>query len=323
MAVGLENVVIAAGECSLTLMPSLGGKIASLRIGSHELLQAPLHPYAPRSQSMPFSASDASGWDECLPSVAECVVETPEGPAHIPDHGDLWRVSWEVLEASSDSATLRARCFSLPLEITRTLLLSETRTGWKLQLLYSLLNLGQHSVPWCWAAHPLFSVDPGDRIHLPASIDSVQVEGSVAATLGPSGNTLPWPVVTRTTGQTSDLSSAQSPSSGIGDKVFAGPFPQHSGAWAALERPQAGLRLTVHFEPAITPYLGLWLCYGGWPESQQARQFCVALEPTTAPVDSLARSGPWSRSLAPGATCTWPMTLDIDRIPLRNEANPV
>src|SRR5579859_7598606 len=135
-----ENVVILAGGCAVTLMPAFGGKIASIIFAGTELLQAPLHPYAPRTHQMPFDAGDASGWDECLPSVGACTVDTPSGPASIPDHGDLWRLPWELLASSADSATMRVRCFSLPLELTRTVLLTEIPGGVKLQLLYSLSN---------------------------------------------------------------------------------------------------------------------------------------------------------------------------------------
>jgi hypothetical protein len=94
-AVEKENVVISAGECSVTILPHLGGKIASILIGDRELLQSPLAPYAARTRSMSFDAGDASGWDECLPSVAACTVKTEAGKATIPDHGDLWRVEWK------------------------------------------------------------------------------------------------------------------------------------------------------------------------------------------------------------------------------------
>src|SRR3954447_23548000 len=90
-----ENVLIRAGECLVTVLPRFGGKIASIRVGSHELLQAPLAPIRTRSRTMNFDEADASGWDECLPSVAACSVKTAAGVAQIPDHGDLWRVAWE------------------------------------------------------------------------------------------------------------------------------------------------------------------------------------------------------------------------------------
>ena len=89
-----ENILMQAGNCSVTIFPELGGKIASIRVNSRELLQAPLAPYAPRTQTMAFDEGDASGWDECLPSVAGCTVDTAAGTVAVPDHGDLWRVAW-------------------------------------------------------------------------------------------------------------------------------------------------------------------------------------------------------------------------------------
>lgn len=317
-----ENVVIRAGGCSVTLMSALGGKIASLRVGADELLQTPLKPLAPRTRTMAFSDSDASGWDECLPSVAGCTIETEAGMASIPDHGDLWRIPWKVLASTEDSATLRASCFSLPLQLTRSMILTESATGWRLQLLYSLTNLGAYRVPWAWSAHPLFAVDAGDRIVLPPQIQTLSLEGSAGNRLGVPGDTVAWPLAqSRAESRNGshnaanmDLSRVPSGNPEIGDKLFAGADAPLSEGWCSLERLRLGLRLTVRFDPAFTPYLGLWLCYGGWPEEPGAKQFCVAPEATTAPVDSLASEGPWSRSLDPGETVNWPMDLLIDRI---------
>jgi len=306
-----ENVVIQAGDCTVTLLPEYGGKIASIRVGAHELLQTPLNPFGPRTQTTPFNLGDASGWDECLPSVAECTVATQDGPALIPDHGDLWRIPWQVLDLRHDSATLRVQCFSLPLELTRSAILSETAAGWKLQLLYSLINTATHPVPWAWTAHPLFASEAGDRIVLPEEVDSLRLEGSGGNRLGVNGDTVAWPVATLADGSAADLSVAYAPDSGYGDKLFTGAMRQD---WCALERSSIGLRIKVLFDPAITPYIGLWLCYGGWPEGDGLKQVCVALEPSTTPVDSLAETGSWSRIIHPGETINWPMEVQIDRI---------
>jgi galactose mutarotase-like enzyme len=308
-----ENVVIRKGDCVVTLMPAFGGKIASLRVASAELLQAPLKPLAPRTQTMPFSESDASGWDECLPSVAGCTVETEAGPATVPDHGDLWRLPWQVLTASEDSATLRVQGFSLPLQLTRSILLAESATGWRLELLYSLTNMGAYRVPWSWSAHPLFAVDPGDRVVLPNEIQILRLEGSRCNRLGATGDSVSWPLASSKDQNKVDLSHIPCSDSRIGDKLFAGPFGPTQPTWCALERVRLNLRLTMRFEPSLTPYLGLWLCYGGWPEEPGAKQFCVAVEPATAPVDSLEKAGPWSRWLESGETCNWPIELLIDR----------
>jgi hypothetical protein len=74
------------------------------------------------------------------------------------------------------------------------------------------------------------------------------------------------------------------------------------------------VRIKVGFDAAATPYLGLWICYGGWPERPGPKQMCVAMEPATALVDSLAETGPWSRVLGAGGSFSWAMTVAIESI---------
>jgi galactose mutarotase-like enzyme len=309
-----ENVVLRAGDLSLTLLPHLGGKIASIKIGDNELLQAPLLHYASRTQTMAFDESDASGWDECLPSVAPCSVLLADGSTvQIPDHGDLWRVQWHSMVNRADSVTYRGDCFSLPLRLERTVRLSESARGFELGLDYSVTNLAMEPTPWSWAAHPLFAVDPGDRIVLPDSIKSLRLEGSGGNRLGNGGDSVSWPTAKLTAGGETDLSLAQSIDSGVGDKLFAGPLNK-SENWCALERLNAGVRIKIGIDPADTPYFGLWICYGGWPDQPGKKQMCAALEPATAPVDSLAETGPWSRVLPPGDCFSWSMTVEFESI---------
>ena len=314
-----ENVIIQHGECAVTLLPQFGGKIASICLGGRELLQAPLAPYAPRTATMSFDEGDASGWDECLPSVAECTVDLGNGLAWIPDHGDLWRVEWTEGEdqnsagEDADKVTLRGECFSLPLTLERALAFTETEKGWKLQLDYKLTNTGSEAVPWSWAAHPLFVAKAGDRIVLPESIDHLRVKGSGGGRLGATDATVSWPIATLANGGQTDLSVMPAADAGFGDKLFAGPLSAAEN-WCALERPSAGVRIRVGFDPAATPYLGLWICSGGWPDKPGPKQVCAALEPATAPVDSLANSGAWSRTLEAGESYFWQMTVDIESI---------
>jgi galactose mutarotase-like enzyme len=315
-----ENVLIRAGECAITLYPHLGGKIASIRAKNRELLQAPLAPLAQRTRTMPFDAGDASGWDECLPSVGACTVQTESRAAEIPDHGDLWRVEWtnrdqgwRGREEADAPVTLTGQCFSLPLSLERTISLSELPGRWHIRLDYKLTNTGSQPVPWSWAAHPLFAAEPGDRILLPDSIRSLRLEGSGGRRLGTGGDIIAWPIATLADGSEADLSIAEPPEASIGDKLFAGPL-NASESWCALERPSAGIRIRVRFDSSATPYLGLWICYGGWPDRPGPKQICVALEPSTAPVDSLAQTGTWSRILNSGESYSWPMFIDLEPI---------
>jgi galactose mutarotase-like enzyme len=321
------NVLIQSGQCAVRLLPEFGGKIASIQVKGHELLQAPLAPLRARSRTMPFDAGDASGWDECLPSVAACSVQTDAGLAEVPDHGDLWRVRWECDEfdasdqkvAKRDGAKskpalpvrLQAQCFSLPLKLERTFELRQSRKGWELELHYTLSNVGRFAVPWSWAAHPLFAVEAADRIELPDSMRTLRVEGSAGKRLGSAGDQVAWPCPKLAPGRPVNLSVVEPERSRIAEKLFAGPLRQ-SESWCALHRPRAGLKIRFRFDSKATPYLGVWLCYGGWPERSEARQMCVALEPSTAPVDSLAETGSWTRILAPGASEKWPLWVDLE-----------
>lgn len=306
-----DSILMNIGDCAVTILPQFGGKISSILVKGHELLQIPLAPYGPRTRTMSFDQGDASGWDECLPSVAGCTVQTANGPVEVPDHGDLWRVEWSVLACANGSLTMRGNCFSLPLSLLRTVTLTQTDKGYRLHADYKVTNTGDKQTPWAWLAHPGYTSQAGDCVILPASIKTLRLEGSGGGRLGKGGDTVQWPIAKLVTGGETNLGIATPPESNTGDKLFAGPLTAAEN-WCALERPSAGVRLRISFNPTATPYLGIWICNGGWPDRAGTKQHCVALEPTTAPVDSLGITGPWSRTLAPGESFTWPMTVDLE-----------
>jgi len=306
-----ENVLIQAGECALTILPHFGGKVASIRLKGKELLQTPLAPYGPRTRTMPFYEGDASGWDECLPAVTGCTVNTVNGPVAVPDHGDVWRVEWKVLACDNSSVTMSAECFSLPLKLVRTIALTQTEKGYRIAAEYKVINTGTAETPWSWSAHPGYAAEEGDILQLPDSIKALRIEWTRNDRLDKSSGTAAWPLAKLTAGGATDLRISPPTHSGVGDKLFAGPLAA-SENWVALERPKAGVRLRVSFDSAATPYLGLWICQDGYPEGGGPQQHCVAMEPTTAPVDSLGIEGPWSRTLAPGESFQWPMILDLE-----------
>jgi galactose mutarotase-like enzyme len=307
MDVAGPELIMQTDTLRATVLPALGGKIASLRWlpGGLELLQAPLAPYAARTLTMAFDEGDASGFDECLPSVAACTVTTPDGAARVPDHGDFWRLEWEAAQ-QGNTIRMAAHGTSLPLRFERALRLEADTLG----IDYRVTNMGQSPVPYAWSAHPLFAVDRGDRIALPPGVTRVQVEGSAGQRLGARYSSHAWPRTVNDRMTVIDLGMAGGIEDGVGDKLFA---PAPSEGWAAVERVQHGLRIEVQFDPIRSPWLGLWLCYGGWPQGRTNRQQCVAIEPCTAPVDSLeeAVAAGQARSLMPGQSDEWPMRIRV------------
>jgi galactose mutarotase-like enzyme len=312
-SVAEARVWLEAGEFAVGILPAAGGKIASIQAGGRELLQLPLGAGYARSKTTAFGAGDASGWDECLPSVAACELATTEGAVSIPDHGDLWRVFWTVRAATANTCTVTGRCFSLPLELERKASLTPVENGARLSLDYNLRNFGERSAPWLWAAHPLFAVEPGDRILLPKTIRTMRVQWSRNGRLGLPGSEVNWPLAELADGARTNLDVVRPAEEEIGDKLFAGRLAEGEN-WCAVERNALGLRIQVSFDAAATPFLGLWLCYGGWPPREGRKQMCVGLEPTSAPVDSLARAASWSRQLIPGEVSSWRIAVEFLQI---------
>lgn len=305
----IERLTLKTNTLAVEVLPALGGKISSLCSIGVELLQTPLLPYAARTLSMSFDESDASGIDECLPSVSACEIAGRSGTIAIPDHGEFWRLPCEVERRGLCEMRLTTTGSVLPLRLERTLTLYDDT----LRIEYKLGNVGDADVSYIWSAHPSFAVDPGDEIVLPRSVQQVCVEGSAHERLGVKGEVHRWPETELHSGEKVDLNRAGDVSDDIGDKLYAA-APKEG--WAAIERIRAGLRVHVGFDPELSPYLGLWLCYGGWPEGQDRRQQCVALEPCTAPGDSLATAleKGWAKTLAPGESFTWWMTITVSEI---------
>lgn len=301
--------LILANEClRVEIIPAMGGKIASIQVlpEKQELLQQPLRPYGPRTRSMPFDQGEASGYDECVPSVSGCEIHGPAGSVSIPDHGDFWRLPFTVIVADERRATLEATGFSLPLRFQKSIHLAEGL----LRLSYELENVGTEPIRYLWSAHPGFAVQAGDHVVLPDSLREVAVEWSAGGRLGPQGTRLGWPRADTATNGLTDLSLVGTGGQPVGDKLFA---MAPTEGWCALHRQKIGRRIEMRFDPQQAPYLGIWLSYEGWPGDQAAKQFCVALEPCTAPTDSLAVAieKDWATPLAPRATDRWQVELQV------------
>jgi galactose mutarotase-like enzyme len=295
------------------ILPQLGGKIASLALlpwagrRGGPLLQGPLKPYVLRTPDLAFDESDGSGWDECLPSIGPCEVSYGGTTAQVPDHGDLWRLPWTVEEQTEETLRMSVTATSLPLYFERSIELE----GHTMIVEYLVRNTSEVEVPYAWSVHPLFAVDPGDRIILPHSVEEITAEASANGRLQVGGTHF-WPfTASAKDGSAIDLTTVGQPTDGVGDKVATLAPPE---GWCSLERRTLGARVTLRFDAKANPWLGLWLCYGGWPEAAAARKgFAVALEPCTSPVDSLAESikRGEAKTLAAGTEERWQLVVEV------------
>lgn len=284
----LRALVLDNGVLRLTILPELGGKIVSLirlESGYEYLMQPPEpeHSYAARCYAGNFEDYETSGFDECVPTVAECVY--PEEPFlgnRLPDHGDVWCLP-SAAEIVAQQACLTTDLRSLPLRFTKKVRMQESTV----RLDYEATNLSQAAVKLLWSAHPLLRVEPGAEIILPKEVREVEVAWSKGDRLGKFGDRCTWPEATGCSGEKIKLNRTASPNAGTAEKLFS---PRLSEGFCGMFLPQEDEGIAFRFDPRLVPYVGIWICHGGWPISRAAKHFTVALEPCTGRPDSLEQA---------------------------------
>jgi hypothetical protein len=152
-------LTVDTGSISIEVDPEHGGRIVSLLAHDREWL-APAAPSVSAPSGRVFDDGDyaGAGWDEVVPTVHACVL--PDGTT-LQDHGDAWRLPWDVLEF--DPLRMEVELKSLPVTVTRTI----SAADGTLLLHYSATTSSASPVPLLWSAHPLFAAPAGTRIVVP------------------------------------------------------------------------------------------------------------------------------------------------------------
>jgi galactose mutarotase-like enzyme len=247
---------VVEGDGLTAVIRGRGGKVVSLRgAGGHEWLLPPIAG-RPVVRGAAFVDADLGGWDECAPSIVACTAPAGE---QIPDHGDLWDIDW-VRDGDSDTgaAALLAYGSSLSYDMRRTV--RPVASG--LRFDYRVTTRRRVRTPFLWAAHPQFLAPAGSHL----LIDCATVVDALD-----HGVRQAW---------TPGLATIDSVEPGGCRKVYAEPDWRVESV--TLVVPDAG-ELTLRWDPAVTPYAGLWFDQGAY-----ARRPVIAIEPSTGFYDSLA-----------------------------------
>lgn len=133
---------MAAGRWALEARPERGGRITSLRLDGEELLDQGIGIDQPSATG--FVEGGAFGWDEMVPNL--------EPTETLPDHGEAWRLPWEVLGPGA----MRCRGRLVRWELERRISLGEA-----VDVAYVYRNVGGEPHLGYWCAHPLFAYQPG------------------------------------------------------------------------------------------------------------------------------------------------------------------
>lgn len=297
-----DTLSLENGQLSVQLRLGQGAKLSSLldrRTGREWLLpsQLPGGAYLRSAYGDDFSLHDTSGFDECFPTVSACPVEG--SGLQWPDHGELWSRPWEV-ERQGESLLARIGGQAWPYTFSRRVSLE----GDTLRLDYTLDNHADRPFLNLWSAHPLLKVSPGMRLRLPGQPCEALLNGT-----GNRSQWRPWPELVPGV----DFSTVQPRDCGRAAKVF---FPEVSEGACAVLDPRSGETLSFSWDRAELPHLGLWLCYGGWPEDGRPGHLTVALEPCTGLPDrlDLASAQGTCASLPPKGRASWSLRLRSHRL---------
>ena len=139
---------------TLEVRPGRGGRITSLRLDGEELLDQGIGVDRPGAPG--FVESGAWGWDEMVPTI--------EPTGDLPDHGEAWRLPWEVLKHDATSALMRCRGRLKAWELERHL---DVGDDYGVTATYVFRNLGSVPLAAYWAGHPLFKYEVGMGIVMP------------------------------------------------------------------------------------------------------------------------------------------------------------
>ncbi len=282
----------------LVVLPELGAKVISLRsmLTGREWMWHPggeLRLFRNRTGDR-FEESTLAGADECLPTIAPCAL----AGRNVPDHGEAWSASWEIDSDQFERGVLctRLKLPASPFYVERRISLH----GNEACLEYRLQNLGGKDEAYLWGFHPLFSIDPCDRIELPDSIRTVIVGPATGALEAKTGCVLPWPEPIPGT-----RLDRLEPGATDYAKVFAD-FAACDHGWAAIRRGPE--RLAFSFAPHEIRYLGIWSNRGQWNGHVH-----MALEPTTAATDAVSDvAGCEMNRLPPHGERRWSFRIRID-----------
>ena len=301
-----DHLLLQNGNLSVTVRPREGGRVSSLRSLQTNLEFLTQSQWKVRSKPPRMDASfrdgPCAGIEECLPTVGMSGKETQGGPA--PDHGDFWQLLWEVDRASAFEARLHADGFSRTLRFTKQLALEDSA----LRILYNVQNTGDEPQSFLYACHPLLSIEDGDRVVLPDEIRSLRLDYSCAGRLGERGDTVAWPHA----GPNLELDVVRPSDVGTAEMFYTA-SPREGQC--ALYRSALRQALLLSFDTAKLPFLGIWLCYGGWPGGNGAQQYAVAFEPTNSPCNTLIEAQRQGSAilLQPEATFEWEICFEVTR----------
>ncbi|WP_415229650.1 hypothetical protein [Psychromonas sp.] len=276
---GIQSLILENHLLRLEWLPGYGGKLCSLQYkhsnGNIELL----FQYQGDTLAIPkhgdtFSDYDSSGFDECFPTILPCeVMLDKQQSITMPDHGDVWAMPWQVIEADalngiklSVSNTLLGYTLTKVIKLTDNLIDSH----------YSVSLTGNiQRLPFIWTPHALFNIRPDLQLIMPKQMDTIINVMEGCARLGKANTIHPYPLLAE---NGSDMGRIPMGNNGTCEKYY---FVETLRAGDQFGFQDEILSVLMQVTSDKIPYLGIWKNQGACKDSCN-----FAIEPCSGIYDS-------------------------------------
>ncbi len=305
------------GGSRVTIIPALGGKIASLEMGGRQWLWRSdvLPDQEPVDGASYAETGDTGGYDECFPTAAACHVLSGVrryGGLALPDHGELWtRPPMLDVETRGDGqcAICAWEGRRMPYRFTREVRV--TASG-EVRMRYAVENSGGDPLPFIWSAHPVFPLTALTKLDLPMGA-SVRVAAHRGEALHDMAPEFRWPHA-RLEKKIADFTHPDAVAKRYACRLFLD-LPRSPTIVAMQEGAD---RLEVHVDGREVPNFAVWLNKKEWTPFKRGKPYLnFTFGPSLGAPDSLAEAlGSWhgAQWLAPHARREWSVLWRARRI---------
>ncbi|WP_445664944.1 DUF5107 domain-containing protein [Fodinibius sp. AD559] len=296
-------------ELRIAIIPDLGGKMIKLeskKTGTQFLKEPSIdyHLFSQPDYGEEFLPPYAAGFDECFPNVSPSKYEFNGEVLELPDHGELWTKPWKCQE-HKNAISLWTHGEQLNYRFAKHIELD----GRTIQITYELESFEEVPFEYIWSAHPLLDIAKDDQLLLPDEVSEVVLNWASAPNIGDLGDRLTWPKILGNISNI-DFNYVQNKSLEFAVKLFS---DRLTNGKAGLYKQQTDETLLFSFNTDQVPFLGLWLCYGGWPADAKQTEYTLALEPCNARPDSLAKACKWGdqQQISPMSIKCWEVDISV------------
>ncbi len=269
---------------SLTVIPSLGGKIVSLynkRSGFDFAFKNSHIDNHICEYDSDYAESSASGIDECFPTIAlSQYEEQPWKGIKIPDHGEVWCQEVDT-ELKDNTIIQKIHGVRFPYCFNRTINLEENRVI----LNYRVENLSSFDLNYIWSIHPHFDLYENTKISIKGNPD-VYVDFTKNNSFKLKTKKYKWPVLKTEDGKEIDFSLITDIENGDAEKLY---LQNMIDGEIVLEYLDQNESITFRFDENILKYCGIWIDKNGWPFDTDPYKV-LAIEPCSCISDRLEDS---------------------------------